>query len=183
MKMTEKKCVKLDLYIDDDEVLQTTNDENADEVLCLRILSSKTKYRFGGLKVHISSPVFNIGKIFNVEFDEDSEVALIRSQKDSEVVNTQDNSPCTSKAATIVISPDREDPELHKSPTVSADLTLIEATDSKDGDNRKNSCDDSTGERRMSQQLKRFMSKKIQTGWHSAVRVKRFFSDSISFWN
>ncbi|CAG2178115.1 unnamed protein product [Oppiella nova] len=190
--MNDKKCVKLDLYIDDEEVLHQSNDESADEVLCLRILSSQTKYRFGGLKVHIESPVFNIGKIFNVEFDEDSEVALIKSQKEAlhgpGDPPTEHNTPTTSKAATIVISPDREELALTKCPTVSADLTLVEATDTpadlngKDGDTP--SVDESgAGGRRMSSQMKKFMSKKLQSSWNNAVRVKRFFSDSMQFWN
>ena len=190
--MNEKKCVKLDLYIDDEEVLHQSNDESADEVLCLRILSSKAKYRFGGMKVHIESPVFDIGKIFNVEFDEDSEVALIKSQKDSlpgtAPHNTEHhNTPTSSKAATIVISPDREDLALNNASTVSADLTLIEINDNKVDidakDDIKSIEESGAGGRRMSNQLKKYVSKKWQTSWSSAVRVKRFFSDSVQLWN
>ena len=120
----ERKCIKLDLHIDEEEELRQGNHEHADEVLCLRILSTKTKYRFGGLKIHVRSPVFDVAKIFNVEFDEESEVSLIRGQ--GSMVQ-----PC--------------------------------------------------GSRRSSIQLKKFVTKKINSTWHSAVRVKRFFADSI--WN
>ena len=188
--MNEKKCVKLDLYIDDEEVLHQSNDESADEVLCLRILSSKAKYRFGGLKVHIDSPVFDIGKIFNVEFDEDSEVALIKSQKDSlpgiGPHNSDHNTPTSSKAATIVISPDRDDLALNDASRVSADLTLHEITDKIEGqviEESKSMEENGAGGRRMSNQLKKYVSKKWQNSWSNAVRVKRFFSDSVQFWN
>lgn len=190
--MNEKKCVKLDLYIDEEEELHQSNEESADEVLCLRILSSKTKYRFGGLKVHIESPVFDIGKIFNVEFDEDSEVALIKSQKDAlphpVLPHVEQHTPTSSKTATIVISPDRDDLELNNSAKVSADLTLVEINDNvvdpEVQESRKNSIEgDGAGGRRMSNQLKKFMTKKMQSSWNNAVRVKRFFSDSVQFWN
>ena len=185
--MNDKKCVKLDLYIDDEEVLHQSHDESADEVLCLRILSSKTKYRFGGLKVHIESPVFDVGKIFNVEFDEDSEVALIKGQKDCPPSVELPHTPTSSKAATIVISPDRDDLALNNASKVSADLTLIELTDNgleTDPNDDANRADENgAGGRRMSTQLKKFVSKKWQNSWNNATRVKRFFSDSVQFWN
>ncbi|XP_054167953.1 uncharacterized protein LOC128965310 [Oppia nitens] len=198
--VNDKKCVKLDLYIDEEETLHQSHDESADEVLCLRILSSQAKYRFGGLKVHIESPVFNVGKIFNVEFDEDSEVALIKSQKDAlgnDTIFAGKTTPTTSKAATIVVSPDRDDPELTTCPRVSADLTLIEANDAipdvvNDKDDANNSVmsgDEVTaataaaGGRRMSSQMKKYVSRRFQSSWNNAVRVKRFFSDTMPFWN
>lgn len=204
---SERKSVKLDLYIDEDDTLRTAEDETVDEVLCLRILSSKTKYRFGGLKIHVESPIFAIGKVFNVEFDEDSEVALIKGQEDailekSSLANAAAVSavePCKkapnekmTKAATIVISPDKNE-DLQNSPTVSADLTLLEVTDNGKATTapfaRKFSLDAKSGckisdpnsseGRQSSQQLKKFMSKKLQSTWHGAVRVKRFFADSL----
>lgn len=223
----ERKCIKLDLHIDEEEELRQGNHEHADEVLCLRILSTKTKYRFGGLKIHVRSPVFDVAKIFNVEFDEESEVSLIRGQsqsnfnelnpqendkqsenKDSESKNSESQNHLTpqtpqtsqasqsqiwdshpqAKTATIVISPDREDVTLFNGPTLNMDLTLYEVNEPKlegkisDGKRAsQGSMGQPCGSRRSSIQLKKFVTRKINSTWHSAVRVKRFFADSI--WN
>lgn len=146
--------VKLDLYIEDDDIFApgynrrksptpsnrsspdyrysaTNIEEMAEEVLCLRLLSVRTRYRFGGLKIHILSPVFSIDKLFNVEFDQDSQVSLIKSQQcTGQEAPTQTPPNDGSKMATIVISPDIDDYDCangtSKHPTVKADLTLFE---------------------------------------------------------
>lgn len=147
--------VKLDLYIEDDDIFApghsnrrksptpsnrsspdyrytaTNIEEMAEEVLCLRLLSIRTRYRFGGLKIHIISPVFSIDKLFNVEFDQDSQVSLIKSQQCSGAEAPQTPPNDGSKMATIVISPDMDDFDgggNAKLPTVNADLTLYEGS-------------------------------------------------------
>lgn len=165
---TGRNGVKLDLYIEDDELYTngamagaagrhrtpsptnlshhsspdrrtpsaTNIEELAEEVLCLRLLSTRTRYRFGGLQIHIISPVFNVDKLFNVEFDQESQVSLIKSQQSnldqsgkSSSLGSLDPKLNGAKAATIVISPDQEDdPNGHNGnlSSLSADLTLFE---------------------------------------------------------
>lgn len=163
--------VKLDLYIDDDELYtngtvtggtrhrtpsptnlshhsspdcKTANtnaniEDLAEEVLCLRLLSTRTRYRFGGLQIQLVSPVFHVGKLFTVEFDQDSQVSLIKSQQSN--LDQQSASKSSSqgsldpklngaKSATIKISPDMEDFDPLKGngnlSALSTDLTLFE---------------------------------------------------------
>lgn len=158
--------VKLDLYIEDDELYansvnkhrspsptlaasssspdrrrksSSSNIEDiAEEVLCLRLLSTRTRYRFGGLQVHIISPVFNVDKLFNVEFDQESQVSLIKSQQsnldqsaNSCSIASLDHKLNGAKTATIVISPDNDDDDNNSGfnehvSSLSADLTLYE---------------------------------------------------------
>lgn len=163
-----KNGVKLDLYIEDDELYTgsgmrhrtpspTANlshhsspdrrtsslniEDLAEEVLCLRLLSTRTRYRFGGLQIHIISPVFNVDKLFNVEFDQDSQVSLIKSQQSNgeQLIDHNESSNGMisidpkmngGKSATIVISPDFDETDTKCSngngPSFSADLTLYE---------------------------------------------------------
>ncbi|XP_046919853.2 uncharacterized protein LOC124499892 [Dermatophagoides farinae] len=170
-----RSSMKLDLYIEDDELLpapvrrnspsptsvydhhhnnqnnrrrssSSTNniEDTAEEVLCLRLLSTRTRYRFGGLRVNLISPVFNMDKLFNVEFDQDSQIALIKSQQTS--FDQQQQSPDMSffynnidaqpkssggKCATIVIEPESEEQKdeiTRQLPLLTADLTLLEDT-------------------------------------------------------
>ena len=175
-----RSSMKLDLYIEDDE-LQTTplrrnspsptsvyhdhhhhNNQNnnrrrssttnniedtAEEVLCLRLLSTRTRYRFGGLRVNLISPVFNMNKLFNVEFDQDSQISLIKSQQSSFDQQQQQQTPDMEsffrnnndlqqpkstregRCATIVIEPESEEQKdeiTRQLPLLTADLTLLE---------------------------------------------------------
>lgn len=158
-----QKGVKLDLYIDDDDLMPSSSHHNsnspyhrkspshsnhsspghrrqssvigpggggahgnieelAEEVLCLRLLSTRTRYRFGGLQIHIISPVFSMDKMFNVEFDQDSQVSLIKSQqskleadqkkraKENGIFSALDPKLVNGgKAATIVVSDNLDD--------------------------------------------------------------------------
>ncbi|KAH9423637.1 hypothetical protein DERP_005217 [Dermatophagoides pteronyssinus] len=179
-----RSSMKLDLYIEDDE-LQTTplrrnspsptsvyhdhhhhNNQNnnrrrssttnniedtAEEVLCLRLLSTRTRYRFGGLRVNLISPVFNMNKLFNVEFDQDSQISLIKSQQSSFDQQQQQHqqtpdmesffrnnndlqqpkSTREGRCATIVIEPESEEQKdeiTRQLPLLTADLTLLEET-------------------------------------------------------
>ena len=162
---TSRNGVKLDLYIEDDELYTNSTggnrhrspsptnlsrhssspdrrtsssaaniEELAEEVLCLRLLSTKTRYRFGGLQIHIISPVFNMDKLFNVEFDQESQVSLIKSQQSnldqpgkSASLGSLDYKQNGAKTATIVISPDDEDPKGNGNiSSLSTELTLFE---------------------------------------------------------
>lgn len=155
-----RNSVKLDLFIEDNEIHQnastlrrnspsptTINDhrrrsstnieDTAEEVLCLRLLSTRTRYRFGGLRINLISPVFNVDKLFNVEFDQDSQISLIKSQQsnieqtdnDSFFKNAEFRPFKEGKCATIVIEPESEDQkdEITKQlPLLTAELTLME---------------------------------------------------------
>ena len=168
---TGRNGVKLDLYIEDDELYtngtvgggsvplrhrtpsptnlshhsspdrKTSNsntiEDLAEEVLCLRLLSTRTRYRFGGLQIHIISPVFNVDKLFNVEFDQESQVSLIKSQQSnldqqsgqSSSLGSLDPKLNGAKSATIVISPDMDDEPKGANgnlSSLSAELTLLE---------------------------------------------------------
>ncbi|KAI7685419.1 hypothetical protein SSS_00847 [Sarcoptes scabiei] len=168
-----RNTVKLDLYIDDEELYTLPGrrnspsptmfenhrrrsssskdnqsasaniEETAEEVLCLRLLSNRTRYRFGGLRINLISPVFNVDKLFNVEFDQDSQIALIKSQQSSfdqldQTYFFKEPPPRDvnqeGKCATIVIEPESEDQKDEISrqlPLMTAELTLLEADPNK----------------------------------------------------
>lgn len=82
--MTEEPVgdsVTLDLFIGDD-ASPDSSDGHRTEALCLRILSSKTRFRFGGLQITVRSPAFEVGKIFNVCLDENNSIVSIDSIRD-----------------------------------------------------------------------------------------------------
>lgn len=114
-------------------------EDYAEEVLCLRILSTKTRYRFGHLQINLVSPAFIVDKLFNVEFDQDSQVSLIKSQQQQQqqqqqlqqdlcpLLHPTLNGTAGGKSATIVISPDNEDFNMNPNLTaVNAELTIVE---------------------------------------------------------
>ena len=79
----EGDTVTLDLVIDDENEADPDNfdESTAREVVCLRILSSKTRFRFGGLEITVKSPAFEVGKTFSVSLDEQNRLAGIESFK------------------------------------------------------------------------------------------------------
>lgn len=96
--------VKLDLVITDESDPSddlSCDDAAASEVLCLRILSHKTRFRFGGLEISVKSPAFEVGKTFNVALDEHNRLAGIESFKEMQPPShSEDTSPLHSRSAT-----------------------------------------------------------------------------------
>ena len=86
--------VTLDLFIGEDESSPDASGQTPrTEAICLRILSSKTRFRFGGLQITVRSPAFEVGKIFNVSLDENNSIVGIDSIRDMPLSNSWDNSP------------------------------------------------------------------------------------------
>lgn len=78
------QCVCIvDLFIGDDASPDASDAPSKTEALCLRILSSKTRFRFGGLQITVRSPAFEVGKIFNVTLDENNSIVGIDSMRDA----------------------------------------------------------------------------------------------------
>lgn len=79
----EGDTVTLDLVIDDENDADPDNfdESTAREVVCLRILSGKSRFRFGGLEITVKSPAFEVGKTFSVSLDEHNRLAGIESFK------------------------------------------------------------------------------------------------------
>lgn len=126
------ECVKLDLFIGEEETLGSKNEAMATEALCLRILTYKTKFRFGGMNVHVRSPAFEIGKSFIVNLDENNIIQGIQSYRENDYPTASSESSSISflgnfaqKPAKIVVTPaeDIVDCEL---PILSADIVVDE---------------------------------------------------------
>ncbi|OTF77204.1 hypothetical protein BLA29_007362 [Euroglyphus maynei] len=92
-------------------------------------------------RMNLISPVFNMDKLFNVEFDQDSQISLIKSQQSSFDQQQspdiaffrndiqQPKSTRDGRCATIVIEPESEEQKdeiTRQLPLLTADLTLLE---------------------------------------------------------
>jgi hypothetical protein len=89
----EGDSVKIDLVIDDtsDPSGDDNEESTATEVICLRILSNKTKFRFNGMEITVKSPAFEVGKTFAVNLDQDNRLAGIETFKESYSCNQHNN--------------------------------------------------------------------------------------------
>lgn len=100
--------VKLDLVIGDEETSGQNFDESSSEdppeVLVLRILSTKTRFKFGGLELSVKSPAFEVGKTFSVSLDENNKLAGIDTVSET---FDQIKSGDTSRSASRTASPSR----------------------------------------------------------------------------
>lgn len=145
--------VKLDLVITDESDPSddlSCDETTAREVLCLRILSHKTRFRFGGLEISVKSPAFEVGKTFNVALDEENRLVGIESfsdpfqgsrSDDASPLNSRSPTPCGSrpssrrvslvsslglKPARIVVNPSNETEENEGLPLLAARMVLEE---------------------------------------------------------
>lgn len=94
----EGDSVKIDLVIGDetDPTGQDLDAETASEVICLRILSNRTRFRFGGMELTVKSPAFEIGKTFSVSLDENNRLAGIESFREYPLIPTHQRDGSTS---------------------------------------------------------------------------------------
>lgn len=148
--------MKLDLVIAEESESTdeaSSDDSAAKEVLCLRILSPKTRFRFGGLEISVKSPAFEVGKTFTVSLDEHNRLAGIDSYKELQPYSSDDLSPFSSRSATpcpsrpssrrvslisslglkparIMVNPSIESDDNEGLPLLSARLVLEEDPDS-----------------------------------------------------
>ena len=113
--------VKVDLVIDetpDGSNGSSSESQDPPEVLVLRILSSKTRFKFGGLEVSVKSPAFEVGKTFAVSLDENNVVAGI------EVIEESRRGENSSRAT----SPSRPTPASSASSAVSCQRRISHLT-------------------------------------------------------
>src|SRR5687768_7512690 len=96
----EGDSVKIDLVIGDetDPTGQDLDAETASEVICLRILSNRTRFRFGGMEITVKSPAFEIGKTFSVSLDENNRLAGIESFREYPLIPTHQRDGSTSRS-------------------------------------------------------------------------------------
>ena len=81
----EGDSVKIDLVIGDesDPSGEDLEESTATEVICLRILSNKTKFKFNGMEITVKSPAFEVGKTFAVNLDQNNRLAGIETFQES----------------------------------------------------------------------------------------------------
>jgi len=93
MQQQQGDSVKIDLVIGDetDPSGEDLEESTATEVICLRILSNRTKFRFNGMEITVKSPAFEVGKTFAVNLDEENRLAGIETFKEYYPVQVQNN--------------------------------------------------------------------------------------------